>query len=93
MFPGYPASDMRVEIIEGELYIDEIKANQRRIGPLARCINGPHANPTTEIQNPFRWIIGCNHHRRPAVEEAAPQVMVHSIADREGFGCPGKSAS
>lgn len=44
MFPGYPVSDMRVEIIEGELYIDEIKANQCRIGPLARCINGPHAN-------------------------------------------------
>lgn len=83
MFPGYPASDMRVEIIEGELYIDEIKANQRRIGPLACCINGPHANPTTKIQNAFRWIIGCNHHRRPAVEEAAPQVMVHSIAVKE----------
>ena len=44
MFPGYPASDMRVEVIEGELYIDEIKANQCRIGPLACCINGPHAN-------------------------------------------------
>jgi hypothetical protein len=26
------------------LYIDEIKANQGRIGPLARCINGPHTN-------------------------------------------------
>jgi hypothetical protein len=44
MFPGYPASDVRFEIIERELYIDEIKANQRRIGPLARCINGPRAN-------------------------------------------------
>jgi len=29
MFPGYPASDVRVEVIERELYIDEIKANQR----------------------------------------------------------------
>jgi hypothetical protein len=44
MFPGYPASDVRLKIIERELYIDEIKANQGRIGPLARCINGPRAN-------------------------------------------------
>ena len=44
MFPGYPTSDVRFEIIERELYVDEIKANQRRIGPLARCINGPRAN-------------------------------------------------
>lgn len=44
MFPGYPASDVRFEIIERELYIDEVEANQRRIGPLARCINGPRAN-------------------------------------------------
>jgi hypothetical protein len=44
MFPGYPASDVRVEMVERELYIDEIKANQRCIGPFARCINGPHAD-------------------------------------------------
>jgi len=44
MFPGYPASDMRLEIFEGELHIDEIKANQRCIGPLPRCINSPHAD-------------------------------------------------
>jgi hypothetical protein len=46
------------------------------------------AYPTTEIQNPFWWIIGCHHHRRPAVEEASPQVMVNSIADRERFRRP-----
>jgi hypothetical protein len=100
MFPGYPAGDVRLEIIERELYIDEIKANQGRIGPLACCIDSPRANlysssnlgeisqnytyPTTKIQNPFRRIIGCNHHCRLAIKKASPEVMVHSITDKEG---------
>jgi hypothetical protein len=83
MFPGYPASDVRLKIIERELYIDEIKANQGRIGPLARCINGPRANPTTEIQNPFGRIIGCNHHCWLAIKKASPKVMVHGITVKD----------
>jgi hypothetical protein len=100
MFPGYPASDVRLEIIERELYIDEIKANQGRIGPLACCINSPRANlygssdlgeislnytyPTAKIQNSSRRIIRCNHHCWLAIKKASPEVMVHSIAEKGG---------
>jgi hypothetical protein len=31
-------------MIKRELHVDKIKANKSRIGPLARSVNGPHAN-------------------------------------------------
>jgi hypothetical protein len=37
---------------ERELYVDKIKANQRGIGPLARRVNGPHAN----LHDSSRWV-------------------------------------
>jgi hypothetical protein len=69
MFPGYPAGDVRLEMIERELYIDEIKANQRCIGPLARCINGPHANlygSSEEISQNYMMDIPHNRDPEPA---------------------------
>lgn len=44
MLPRYSTSDVRFETVERELHINEIKANKCRVWPLARGINGPHAN-------------------------------------------------
>lgn len=44
MFPSYSASDVRFEMPERELHVDKIKANECCIGPLARCVDSPHAN-------------------------------------------------
>jgi hypothetical protein len=44
MFPSYPTSNMRFEMVKRELYVDKIKANKCGIWPLARCVNGPHAD-------------------------------------------------
>ena len=51
MFPTYSASDMRFDMFERELHVDKIKANECRIGPLARCVDSPHAN----LHDSFRW--------------------------------------
>ena len=44
IFPGYSATKVRFETIDGELHVDEIKANESRIGPFACSVNSPHAN-------------------------------------------------
>jgi len=44
IFPGYSPTDVRFEMIDGELHVDKIKANESRIGPFARSVNSPHAN-------------------------------------------------
>jgi len=38
---------------------------------------------TTEIQHALGRIIGGDHHRRPAVEEVSPQVVIGSVTARE----------
>lgn len=44
MLPSDPTSNMRFEMVKRELYVDKIKANKCGIWPLARCVNGPHAD-------------------------------------------------
>ena len=51
MFPTYSASDMRFDMFERELHVDNIKTNECRIGPPARGVNSPHAN----LHDSFRW--------------------------------------
>lgn len=40
--------------------------------------------PTTEIQHASGRIVGGDHHRRPAVEEVSPQVVIGSVTASEG---------
>ena len=50
MLPRYSTSDVGFEAVERKLHVYEIKANEYRIGPLARGVNGPHANLSGVIE-------------------------------------------
>jgi hypothetical protein len=41
-------------------------------------------HPTTEVQHALGRVVGCDHHRRPAVEKVSPQVVIRGVTAREG---------